>query len=479
MRTGVGFLAQTLPHILVVDDQRNIRLMLETGLAVNGFRVNCARNGAEALAAVRSQPFDGVISDIYMPDVDGLQLVKELRLGWPSLPIILMTAQGSLELAVRAVEEGATDFIAKPFEVRAVAALVRRHLSAASEVSDNSDGGSTLLDSISRSGLHGKSPAMVAVYRIIACAARSDARVLIIGESGTGKELVARAIHDFSPREKGPFIAVNCGGLTDTLLEAELFGHAKGAFTGAVGERSGLFEAAHGGTIFLDELASTSAGFQASLLRVLQSGEIRRVGSTQTKQVDVRIIGASNASLHQMAADAQFRPDLFYRLSVITLELPPLRDREGDIEILLGHFLRSAAEEEKRPFRLTREAARRLRSYPYPGNVRELENAVRRAVALCPNDMITVDCLPPEIAAGNVALSGSAAPRNEQTILGDRPTMDELQRRYLQLILDENQGNKRRAAMALGLDRRTVQRLVTRYKLRAAADGELEEDLNP
>jgi DNA-binding NtrC family response regulator len=472
-------LAQTLPHILVVDDQRNIRLMLETGLSVNGFRVNCARSGAEALAAVRSQPFDGVISDIYMPDVDGLQLVKELRLGWPSLPIILMTAQGSLELAVRAVEEGATDFIAKPFEVRAVAALVRRHLSAASEVSDNSDGGSTLLDSISRSGLHGKSPAMVAVYRIIACAARSDARVLIIGESGTGKELVARAIHDFSPREKGPFIAVNCGGLTDTLLEAELFGHTKGAFTGAVGERSGLFEAAHGGTIFLDELACTSAGFQASLLRVLQSGEIRRVGSTQTKQVDVRIIGASNASLHQMAADAQFRPDLFYRLSVITLELPPLRDREGDIDILVAHFLHSASEEEKRPFRLTREAAQRLRDYPYPGNVRELENAVRRAVVLCPNDTITVDCLPPEIAAGNVALGGWAAPPNEQTILGDRPTMDELQRRYLQLILDENQGNKRRAAMVLGLDRRTVQRLVTRYKLRAAADGELEEDLNP
>src|SRR5882762_6951120 len=374
MRTGVGFLAQTLPHILVVDDQRNIRLMLETGLSVNGFRVNCARNGAEALAAVRSQPFDGVISDIYMPDVDGLQLVKELRLGWPSLPIILMTAQGSLELAVRAVEEGATDFIAKPFEVRAVAALVRRHLSAASEASDSSNEGFILLDSISRSGLHGKSPAMVSVYRIIARAARSDAPVLIIGESGTGKELVARAIHDFSHnREKGPFIAVNCGGLTDTLLEAELFGHTKGAFTGAVGERSGLFEAAHGGTIFLDELASTSASFQASLLRVLQSGEIRRVGSTQTKRVDVRIIGASNASLRQMAADAQFRPDLFYRLSVITLELPPLRDREGDIDILVGHFLRNAAGEEKHPFRLTREAAQKLRSYPYPGNVRELE----------------------------------------------------------------------------------------------------------
>jgi len=451
--------------------------MLETGLSVNGFRVNCARNGAEALVAVGSQRFDAVISDICMPDVDGLQLVKELRLRWPSLPIILMTAQGSLELAVRAVEEGATDFIAKPFEVRAVAALVRRHLSAASEVSDSNDGGPTLLDSISRSGLHGKSPAMVSVYRIIARAARSDAPVLIIGESGTGKELVARAIHDFSHnREKGPFIAVNCGGLTDTLLEAELFGHTKGAFTGAVGERSGLFEAAHGGTIFLDELASTSAGFQASLLRVLQSGEIRRVGSTQTKQVDVRIIGASNASLRQMAADAQFRPDLFYRLSVIALELPPLRDREGDIDILVQHFLRNAGGEEKHPFRLTREAAQKLRSYPYPGNVRELENAVRRAVALCPNDVITVDCLPPEIAAGNSALDVWVAPHNEQTILGDRPTMDELQRRYLQLILDENQGKKRRAAMVLGLDRRTVQRLIARYKLRAVSDQEVEEN---
>jgi len=469
-------LAQTVPNILVVDDQHYIRLMLETGLSVNGFRVNCARNGAEALAAVGSQPFDAVISDICMPDVDGLQLVKELRLGWPSLPIILMTAQGSVELAVRAVEEGATDFIAKPFEVRAVAALVRRHLSAASEASDSSNEGFILLDSISRSGLHGKSPAMVSVYRIIARAARSGAPVLIIGESGTGKELVARAIHDFSHREKGPFIAVNCGGLTDTLLEAELFGHTKGAFTGAVGERSGLFEAAHDGTIFLDELASTSASFQASLLRVLQSGEIRRVGSTQTKRVDVRIIGASNASLRQMAADAQFRADLFYRLSVITLELPPLRDREGDIDTLVQHFLRNAGGEEKHPFMLTREAAQKLRSYPYPGNVRELENAVRRAVALCPNDMITVDCLPPEIAAGNSALGGWVAPHNEQTILGDRPTMDELQRRYLQLILDENQGKKRRAAMVLGLDRRTVQRLIARYKLRAVSDQEVEEN---
>ena len=421
------------PHILVVDDEHSIRLMLESGLSLNGFRVSFARNGAEALAAAPTQEFDAVISDIYMPDGDGLTLVQDLRALFPALPIILMTAQGSVELAVRAVEEGATDFIAKPFEVSAVAALLRRCLSAASEAADTGTDISTLVDDISRSGLVGKSPAMVGVYRLIARAARSDAPVLVMGESGTGKELVARAIHDFSSREKKPFVAVNCSGLTDTLLEAELFGHTRGAFTGAVGERSGLFEAADSGTIFLDELASTSAGFQASLLRVLQSGEVRRVGSTQSKRIDVRVIGASNASLREMAAAAQFRPDLFYRLSVITLELPALRQRGGDIDVLVAHFLRAATPEGKPPYRLTGEAALALRSYPFPGNVRELEIAV---------------------ALGTP--TASVTSHNEATIIADRPSMDELQRRYLQLVLDENQGKKRRAAAVLGLDRRTV-----------------------
>jgi DNA-binding NtrC family response regulator len=461
-------------HILVVDDQHAIRLMLESGLSLNGFRVTCARNGNEALAAASTGKFDAVISDIYMPDGDGLQLVQKLRMVLPSLPIILMTAQGSVELAVRAVEEGATDFIAKPFEVSAVAALLRRYLSAVSEAANAGNDISTLVAGISRSGLVGKSPAMVGVYRLIARAARSDAPVLVMGESGTGKELVARAIHNFSPREKKPFVAVNCSGLTDTLLEAELFGHTKGAFTGAVGERSGLFEAANGGTIFLDELASTSAGFQASLLRVLQSGEVRRVGSIQTKRVDVRVIGASNASLREMAAAGQFRPDLFYRLSVIALELPPLRERGGDVDVLVAHFLRSAASEGNPTFRLTREVAAALRSYSFPGNVRELENAIRRAIALCPNEVITLDCLPPEIAAATGNHKESDAYREERAIISDRPTVDELQRRYLQLVLDENQGKKRRAAAILGLDRRTVQRLVAKYRLPAASDDETE-----
>src|SRR3982074_2914441 len=243
------------PHILVVDDQHAIRLMLESGLSLSGFRISCARNGAEALAAASTQEFDAVISDVYMTDGDGLAKVREMRGLLPSLPIVLMTAQGSVELAVRAVEEGATDFIAKPFEVSAVAALLRRHLSAVSEAADAGTDISNLVEDISRSGLVGKSPAIVVVYRLIARAARSDAPVLVLGESGTGKELVARAIHDFSPRRKRPFVAVNCSGLTDTLLEAELFGHTKGAFTGANADRAGLFEAADGGILFLDELA--------------------------------------------------------------------------------------------------------------------------------------------------------------------------------------------------------------------------------
>jgi DNA-binding NtrC family response regulator len=373
------------------------------------------------------------------------------------------------------VEEGATDFIAKPFEVSAVAALLRRYLSAVSETTEASSEISTLVAGISRSGLVGKSPAMVGVYRLIARAARSDAPVLVMGESGTGKELVARAIHNFSPRERKPFVAVNCSGLTDTLLESELFGHTKGAFTGASGERSGLFESADGGTIFLDELASTSAGFQASLLRVLQSGEVRRVGSTQTRRVDVRVIGASNASLRDMAAAGQFRPDLFYRLSVIALELPPLRERGGDVDVLVAHFLRSAAADGNPTFRLTREVAAALRAYPFPGNVRELENAIRRALALCPNEVITLDCLPPEIVAAAGNHKEKDAYRDERTIISDRPTVDELQRRYLQLVLDENQGKKRRAASILGLDRRTVQRLVAKYRLPSASEDEIED----
>jgi DNA-binding NtrC family response regulator len=290
--------------------------------------------------------------------------------------------------------------------------------------------------------------------------------------------LVARAIHDFSERAPQPFIAVNCAGLTDTLLESELFGHVKGAFTGAQTDRAGLFEAAQGGTLFLDELAATSAAFQASLLRVLQAGEVRRVGATSTRRVNVRVIGASNAPLLRLVEAGRFRADLFYRLSVLTIDLPPLRARAGDIELLAQHFLHRMSTDGETPFRLSRAATEALRHHNFPGNVRELENALTRAAALSANRLITPECLPSHIVP-NAALTCEAAPApidESQHLLADRPTLDELQRRYLQLTLTEARGNRRHAAKQLGVDRRTIQRLLARYKLAGAEDEAEEED---
>ncbi|MDQ2975444.1 MAG: sigma-54 dependent transcriptional regulator [Acidobacteriota bacterium] len=474
-------MSEDSPHILVADDERSIRLTLETGLTLNGFRVTCARTGREAVEAARASRFDAVISDILMPDGDGLEVVHELRTVSPGVPIILITAQGSVELAVRAVSEGASDFIAKPFEIASLAALVRRHLSARSEAERMGTAKSEVsLDEFSRSGLVGRSSVMVSVYKLIAHAARMDATVLVLGESGTGKELVARAIHDFSLRAGKPFLAINCAGLTDTLLEAELFGHTKGSFTGATSDRAGLFEAADGGTLLLDEMASTSPAFQASLLRALQLGEVRRVGSTEVRRVNVRVIAASNAPLHELVAAGTFRPDLFYRLSVLTIELPPLRERIGDVESLALHFLRRLNNDEESPLRLSSEVIDILNGYEFPGNVRELENAMTRAAALCSGGVITIDCLPPGIVAAAHNVPSSLLNDPVSTLATDRPTIEELQRRYLQLILTEVGGNRRRAASVLGLNRRTIQRLIARYDLFSlaekdvAADGESE-----
>lgn len=462
-------------HILIADDERSIRLMLETGLTLNGFRVTAVRTGREAMDALSRTTFDAILSDIYMPDISGLELVDALRSSNATLPIVLMTAQGSLQVAIEAVTRGATDFIGKPFDVSAVVALLKRLLEARREA-DTAEAVEPDLH-LSEAGLIGRSAPMVMVYKLIAQAARTDATVLVQGESGTGKELVARAIHDFSARSARPFLSVNCSGLTDTLLESELFGYIRGAFTGANTERAGLFEAADGGTLFLDELASTSPAFQASLLRVLQSGEVRRVGSTQSRRVNVRVIGASNAPLHDLVAKGSFRSDLFYRLSVLSIELPPLRARTGDVELLTGHFLQRFRGPDQPPLHLTREAMEALEAHNFPGNVRELENALRRAVAVSSGGVVTIDCLPPEIAARRQRVS-AAGERPEHRLIADRPTMEELQRRYLQLILEETGWNRRRAAALLDLDRRTIQRLIARYQLHGAVDtdGELETD---
>jgi DNA-binding NtrC family response regulator len=461
------------PKILIADDERSIRLMLETGLTLNGFRVTSARTGREALEAASGAQFDAILSDVYMPDGGGLDLVESLRAADPKIPIVLMTAQGSLQVAVEAVARGATDFIGKPFDISAVVALLRRYMQARREA-DTAETSEEPQEDFSRSGLVGRSAAMVVVYKLIAQAARADVNVLITGESGTGKELVARAIHDFSQRKGRPFLSVNCSGLTDNLLESELFGHTRGAFTGADRDRSGLFEAADGGTLFLDELASTSPAFQASLLRVLQSGEVRRVGSPQARRVNVRVIGATNAPLQKLVADGSFRADMYYRLSVLGIDLPPLRERAGDVELLAAHFLRLFQPEGEAPARLTRECAEALAAHDFPGNVRELENALRRALALSSGGLITIDCLPPEIAVLRQSNAGIAG--LEHRLIADRPSMDELQRRYLQLTLEENGWNRRRAATVLNLDRRTIQRLIARYQFQGAPDPEDEAE---
>src|SRR5262245_61529368 len=464
------------PHILVADDERSIRLTIETGLTLNGFRVTCARTGREAIQAARKPQFDAVISDVLMPDGDWFEVLRSLRAISPAIPIILITAQGSVELAVRAVSEGANDFIAKPFEVAALASLVRRHLKARAEAepADAAHEG-VLINEFSGSGLIGRSAAMVNVYKLIAHAARTDATVLLLGESGTGKELVARAVHNFSARSDKPFLAVNCSGLTDTLLEDELFGHTRGAFTGAAKDRAGFFEAADGGTIFLDELASTSASFQTSLLRALQSGEVRRIGSTLTRRVNARIIGASNARLRELAAAGSFRTDLFYRLSVLTIDLPPLRERNGDVPLLARHFLRRLGEENRPPPRLTDEAERALCEHSFPGNVRELENALISAAALSTSGLITLDCLPSHIVAASVGsqfdVEMTAALR---ALIADWRTAEELQRRYIQIVLDKVKGNRRQAASLLGMNRRTIQRLIAKRHFNVSQDDEAE-----
>jgi two-component system, NtrC family, response regulator AtoC len=463
------------PHILIVDDEPAIRLTLETGLSLKGFRVSSAESGREACAILPNGNFDAVLCDVLMPDGDGLSVVRDLRKFDKDLPLILMTAQGSVETAFESISEGASDFIAKPFEISAVAALLKRHLEARREKLKKSDAtDENLTDEFSKSGLVGRSPKMVAVYKLIAFAARTTATVLISGESGTGKELVARAVHDLSDRAAQKFVSVNCSGLTDTLLEAELFGYEKGAFTGANSTRAGLFEAANGGTIFLDELASTSAGFQSSLLRVLQSGEIRRVGATETRKTDVRVIGASNADLQKLANAGEFRADLFYRLSVLTVELPPLCERFGDVALLVKHFLPKTSGDAETPH-LTNEVWNALNNYKFPGNVRELENALVRAVALSTGNVITLDCLPSAICeAGKNSGENLSETETLHELFADRPTLEELQRRYLILTLTENGGNRRKTAAKLGVDRRTIQRLIARYDL-FADDDEAEE----
>jgi DNA-binding NtrC family response regulator len=447
-------------RVLVCEDDKVARELLEEILRREGHEVDALAAGEPAIARAGKGQYDLVISDVRLGDgAGGMDVLAAWQKNAQGTPVILITAFGDVTGAMAAIQKGAYDYVSKPFNVEELTLTVRRALERTRLLEENkvlrTRAGETRIESIV-----GKAPAMLDVYKMVARVAPTLSTVLVVGESGTGKELVARAIHTHSPRATGPFVAVNCTALTESLLESELFGHAKGAFTGAVTSKRGLFEEAQGGTLFLDEIGDVSPKMQAQLLRVLQEGEIRRVGGTEPVKVDVRVVAATNRDLEDEVKAARFREDLYFRINVVTIRLPPLRERPSDIDLLVDHFLRKYAQRERRSEAgIAPEALELLRKHAWPGNVRELENVIERALALAKDGVVLQSDLPVEVA-GAAAPSLPAA--GTDGLVADRPTLAELERRYIDLILKETGGNKKRAAEILGIDRRTLYRTLER-----------------
>jgi DNA-binding NtrC family response regulator len=458
------------PRITVVDDDLVTCELLCEVFAQEGFDADYAQSGESALAALAVCRPDVLVSDIRMKTrLDGLALLERVRQHYPSTPVVLITAFGSIETAIRAIKAGAFDYVSKPFDIGTLVSTVRRalamHSSANPESGAQEDDPATEV----RGGLIGRSPAMLDVYKLVARVADSPAAVLITGESGSGKELVARAIHMHGTRHSQPFVAVNCGALPETLLESELFGHTRGAFTGAVANRRGLFEQAAEGTVFLDEVSEMSPALQVKLLRVLQEREVVPVGGAVSVSVRARVIAASNTDLEKLSETGQFRRDLLYRLNVINIHLPPLRERTDDIALLIRHFLRKYAPDPARPPAVSEAAARLLTAYTWPGNVRELQNTVERAVTLSPGRVITDADLPLHIQrapAAPPAAESAPATGADAAMFDGLPTIDELESRYIRHVLQIAGGNRKAAAKTLGINRRTLYRMAARFGLR-------------
>jgi two-component system NtrC family response regulator len=385
--------------ILVVDDEKNYLLVMETLLTGAGYEVLTVDSGEEALEQIRRNDLDLIITDMKMPRMSGIELMEQLKQVYPDLPVIMMTAYGTVEKAVEAMKKGAFDYILKPFKNEELLLTIRKALDLRHLLTENRRLKQDLEQRYRFENIVGNSKSMQSIFAMVEKVAQTRATVLISGESGTGKELIARAVHHRSPRSGGPFISVNCGALTETLLESELFGHEKGAFTNALAMRKGRFELAEGGTLFLDEVAEMSPALQVKLLRVLQEMEFERVGGNKTIRVDVRVVAASNRELKTEVEAGNFREDLFYRLNVVFMHMPPLRQRSEDIPLLVTHFMNKYAEaNHKEGVRLEPEVMKILLRYPWPGNVRELENVIERAVILCSNNTITAADLPPNVA---------------------------------------------------------------------------------
>ena len=444
-----------MAHLLVVDDEPSARTTLALLLRKRGHRVTEAEAVASATKRLAEEVFDVVVTDLRMPDGDGLDVLQAARAQADAPDVILLTAYAEWKSAKDAIRLGALDYFEKGQEPEELYHRIDKALAGRALRRENENLRAQLRERYGLPGLIAQSPAMHAVLDLVERVAPTDATVLIQGESGTGKEVIAKAIHHASVRAARPFVAVNCGAVPETLLESELFGYARGAFTGAAGSKLGLFEEADGGTLFLDEIAEMPAALQVKLLRALQSGEVRRLGATQTATIDVRVLAATNGDLATRIAQGSFREDLFYRLNVIQMVLPPLRDRREDIPALAEHFLVRAAAKLGRTLRLSPGALERLLRYPWPGNVRELENAIERAAILARTETVEPDDLPPHVSAGLQLGPSPALPR--------QITLAEAERAHILTTLERFGRNHSGAAEALGIGRTTLWRKLKEY----------------
>jgi len=466
-------------HVLIVDDETNIRRVLAAMLKRDGYDVTAAEDGEQALAAMNRAPVDVVVTDLVMPRMGGLDLLRHVASAHPDVPVIMITAHGTVDTAVEAMKAGAFDYITKPFDQedlrKVIAKAARARVLEGQHVHPPTADGE-------RPPLVGQSPSMRAVYDVIARVADSPSTVLITGESGTGKELVAQALHRGSSRRTQPLIKVNCAAIPKDLVESELFGYEKGAFTGAVGSKPGRFELADGGTLFLDEIGEIPVEMQVKLLRALQESEFERVGGIRTLRVDVRLIAATNRNLETLIADGRFREDLFYRLNVVPIALPPLRDRREDIPLLAQHFIEKYDRRlGKRVERVDAGAMEILVNYGWPGNIRELENVMERSVLFADGDLVTVAQLPETLrertpgAARPVAPLGAlgaiAAPSGASMKDIVRQAQSELERTLISRALEETGGNVTRAAKKLQISRKSLQVKMKELGLRGAEDA--------
>jgi DNA-binding NtrC family response regulator len=443
-------------HILLVEDHAESRRSLSYLLSQHGYRVHEAANGRAAVALARREHLHGLILDLKLPDMDGLAVLDAVQAQAPGLPAFVVTAYGSVDTAVDAMKRGATDFITKPIDVERLLRLLAHSIAAAGERGDVPTPASQASAEMERLGMVGRSQAMLSLYETLKRVAPHQSTVLILGESGTGKELIARALHTLGNRAAGPFVPINCATLSEQILESELFGHERGAFTSADRAKEGVMETANGGTLFLDEVNEIGLGCQAKLLRAIDRREFRRVGGTRKIAVDVNVIAACNADLERQVAEGRFRPDLYYRLKVVTISVPPLRERVDAISALAQRFVDDVAQHTGiAPKRLSTEALAQLARYHWPGNVRELKNAIESLMLMVRGDVIDVEDLPP-------ALRGAKA-----TSLRVTPgmRMDEIEREVIRLNL-ETHATIKDAAKALGIGLRTMHEKIRRYGLR-------------